>query len=253
MPRKKGSRELSGWALGINNLMTALRLSQEAFAAAVGVTPATVSYWLNGKKNPSAKYFFRMAQLSKTPEIAAPFLKAATEQAGFDQAGITPMFGGQRKSIQSVRLRGFGYVGGDAVGIPLLKDAAAAGQPRQIDEREVQETLPMPRSLCPHPDSIVCVRVEGDSMSPFLEAGYIVAVDTSQFDYRKLVKQMVAARDPEGGVTIKWLRKSGKEFMLVPQRTSPRHEPVLLTRDGDMVSEWAIVGQVIWWIGMPPK
>jgi hypothetical protein len=62
---------------------------------------------------------------------------------------------------------------------------------------------------------------------------------------------MVAARGPEGGVTIKWLRKVGKDLLLIPQNTSKRHQPVILTRGGEEGSGWHIVGKVLWWIGMP--
>lgn len=82
-------------------------------------------------------------------------------------------------------------------------------------------------------------------MSPILEDDFIVAIDTSQTDGRKLVDQMVAAGDPEGGVTVKWLRRSGKSFMLVPQHTSVRHNPVVLEPG------WRIIGRVLFWIGKP--
>jgi SOS-response transcriptional repressor LexA len=145
-----------------------------------------------------------------------------------------------------------GYIGGDAVGVRLLKDPAAAGTPRAINEKDVDEVLPLPKSLCPNADHLVCIRVEGDSMSPILEAGYIVAIDTSQVDPRRLHGNMVAARAPDGGVTIKWLRKSGKDLMLIPQHTSMRHQPVVLPATEED-HEWGIVGRVLWWLGTPPK
>lgn len=253
MPRKSSAPSTPDWALKINRLRQKLKLERAGFAALFGVSEMTVSNWLTGRKHPKPAILFRMAQMATTEEEAAPFLKLFAERAGADSAGITSMWGPQKKSVQSVKRADFGYVGGDAVAIPLLKDAAAAGQPRQINEKEIAESLPLPRSLCPHPESIVCIRVEGDSMSPFLEAGYIAAIDTSLRERRRLYGRMVAARDPEGGVTIKWLRKTGKDELLLSQRTSPRHQPVILTRDGEEGGGWAIIGEVIWWIGMPPK
>jgi hypothetical protein len=47
-----------------------------------------------------------------------------------------------------------------------------------------------------------------------------VLIDLTQKDPKRLVNDMVAARDAEGGVTIKWLRKIGNYYMLVPQHTS---------------------------------
>ncbi|HEX7289473.1 MAG TPA: S24 family peptidase [Candidatus Angelobacter sp.] len=158
-----------------------------------------------------------------------------------------------KKPVVGTRRAGKGALVSEAVQIPLLKDAAAAGTPRQMQEGEFDEILPLPASLCPHPDKIICFRIAGDSMSPILEEGYIVAVDTAQQDHAHLHGQMVAARDPEGGVTVKWLRRVGRDWMLVPQHTSKRHQPVILTREGseDGEASWQIVGKVLWWIGMP--
>ena len=131
--------------------------------------------------------------------------------------------------------------------IPLLHDAAAAGSPRLVEESEVDDMIVARTSMCPHPGKTVCIRVSGDSMSPILENGYIVAIDTAETDHRRLYNHMVAARDPEGGVTIKWFRNHGGEEMLIPQHTSTRYPPVLIGRD-----QWKIIGKVLWWIGMPP-
>jgi SOS-response transcriptional repressor LexA len=133
----------------------------------------------------------------------------------------------------------------ETVAIPLLKDAAAAGLPRLIQEREIAEKLLLPRKWFPDAQAVRCIRVKGDSMSPILEDDYIVAIDTTQADPRKLVGQMVAAGDPEGGVTVKWLRRTGSNLILVPQHTSVRHNPVVLEPG------WRIIGRVLFWIGKP--
>lgn len=135
----------------------------------------------------------------------------------------------------------------EIISVPLLKDAAAAGEPR-INYDEIEDFLPMPRSLCPHPDSTRCVKVKGSSMLPIIRDGDIAAVDVSRREARELIGDMVAAGNPEGGVTLKWLRKSGSQYLLVPQHTSPRFNPVVLSED----KRWRIIGRVIWWIGFPP-
>jgi phage repressor protein C with HTH and peptisase S24 domain len=113
----------------------------------------------------------------------------------------------------------------------------------------IESYIEFPAAWCPKPQNCVAIRVTGDSMSPILEEGYVVLIDLTQKDPKRLVNEMVAARDSEGGVTIKWLRKIGKYFMLVPQHTSQRHEPQMIESDDD----WAVVGKVIRWIGEPPK
>lgn len=84
-------------------------------------------------------------------------------------------------------------------------------------------------------------------MSPTLEEGYVVIVDTAQREARRLRGQMVVARK-DGEVTVKWLREMRKRYLLVPQHTSPRFEIQELSEDDG----WALVGVVIHWIGFPP-
>jgi SOS-response transcriptional repressor LexA len=184
------------------------------------------------------------------PEIPLLLKRASDISGSFQVPGYEPMIG-KRKPAAGTRGVKFSKLSSHAVEIPLLKDPASTGSPRQIDEGDIEDYMPLPGSLCPNPDATVCIKVVGDSMSPMLEDGYIVAVDTAQTDRARLHGQMVAARDPEGGVTIKWLRLSGRQEILLPQHTSKRHQPVILSSSEDDESGWAVVGRVLWWIGMP--
>lgn len=131
--------------------------------------------------------------------------------------------------------------------IPILRDSAAAGTARIIDEREIDFTLLFPPRLLPAGGKLVGFKITGDSMSPILETGYVVLIDITQRDPAKLVDRMVAASN-EHGVTIKWLRKQDDIYLLVPQNTSPRHPVRVITSHGG----WSIVGEVVKWIGAPP-
>lgn len=251
---KEGSRvlQLPQWALQVVNLRKSQRLTQQAFAAKLNVTQTSVSSWESGTKEPKPEMYFRMAKIWPQAEQVPFLLKRAADISGaFQIPGLDKMLGQSKKPVRSTRQAKFGRFSNEAVEIPLLKDAAAAGTPRQVQEREIEDMLPMPESLCPHPDSIVCIRVEGDSMSPVLEPGYIVAVDTAETDRARLYNQMVAARDPEGGVTIKWFRKSGNSEMLIPNHTSKRHQPVVIVAAAEGEQGWSIIGKVLWWIGIP--
>ena len=84
-------------------------------------------------------------------------------------------------------------------------------------------------------------------MAPVVGDGYIVIVDVSRRDPKKLVERMVAAREGDG-VTIKWLRRDGDTYLLVPQHVTPRHQVRIMRQEGD----FSIVGEVIKWIGQPP-
>ena len=83
-------------------------------------------------------------------------------------------------------------------------------------------------------------------MSPMLEEGYIALIDVAQKTAGKLIGRMVAARE-EDGITIKWLRREGDLYLLVPQNA--RHPIRVIKPDGD----FSIVGKVVKWIGEPPN
>jgi SOS-response transcriptional repressor LexA len=135
----------------------------------------------------------------------------------------------------------------DAVAVPLLLDSSGAGSPRLIEEAQIERIVIADRYDCPHPQHTTCIRVSGRSMYPVLDDGYIVAVDTFVDDPESLIERMVVARDPDGGITVKWLRKVGDDYMLIPQHVSPEYSPSLISRGPG----WKIVGEVIWWIGKP--
>jgi SOS-response transcriptional repressor LexA len=192
--------------------------------------------------DPACWYFWEQIGLTKSDVARAiPDLEERLYSRAPLKIDVVAAPGATRQGTMQLKKRP------DAVGVPLLRDAAAAGSPRMIEQAEVEDTLVIPRRWCPHPENTTCIRVSGRSMYPVLDDGYIVAVDTFLVEFSHLVERMVAARDPEGGITIKWLRKVGDDYMLIPQHTSPEYPPALISREPG----WKIVGEVIWWIGKP--
>lgn len=229
--------------------------SVRELAALLGVSHMAVHRWESGFQ-PDERGFIQLAKAAPE-QMRWAFL----EKAGLSKSDILtflpeqPLASASRPPprIEVTAPAGAGAKGlrlkkkGDYVAIPLLRDSAAAGEPRMIDERQVEDLVIVRGSLCPNPDETVCVKVSGDSMSPILLDGYIAAVDTTATERSSLYRQMVAALGPTGGCTIKWLRKSGKYEMLVPQHTTPNYDPIVITGSAD----WRIIGKVLWWIGFP--
>jgi SOS-response transcriptional repressor LexA len=211
----------------IKQLRKNLGLTQPELAKTCGVSQVAVSHWERSTAVPTAQILLVLARLDSDHR-----------EWWLARAGMRP---------EDLEARG-GEAGPSFRSVPLLKDAVAAGTPRAIDETQILNRLPIPSDWLPPGGHIVAVRVDGDSMSPIIEAGYVVLIDTSQRDPKKLVKEMVAARE-EDGVTIKWLRKDGPHYLLVPQHTSPRNPVRVLSPEGD----FGIVGKVLKWIGQPPK
>jgi transcriptional regulator with XRE-family HTH domain len=230
-------------------------LSVEAFARSIGVSHMTVYRWETG-----ANHLFKPSHLSALVDMAPQERKwLFLERLGISRdqliegakASGSPinveMSVSAPSSASAAKLE---KRRDDLIAVGVLRDAAAAGQPRFINEKDIESFILVPNSkeFAPHPSSLIAVKIKGDSMSPFLDDGYIAVIDTAETSRKSLYNEMVAARDPDGGVTIKWLRNNGKEEILMPQHTAIRHQPVIISGNDD----WKIIGKVVWWVGKPP-
>ena len=195
--------------------------TQLQLAQLLGTSQATVARWEKGTDSPPGPAFAAIADL--VTEDQRPFW--------LDLAGLPVP---ERQTPTHARE------------VPLLKDPAAAGTPRVLDENEIEAVIPFPRDWLPRGGKLYAVRVAGDSMSPILNDGYVVLIDTTQRDPKKLVEKMVAAREGDG-VTIKWLRHADGVYMLQPQHSSARHQVRVMKSESDH----SIVGAVVMWIGQP--
>lgn len=240
------------WAKEIAALRKQMGLNQSQFADKLRVTQATVSDWENGKHEPQIESYIELANNAEDKSAREFFLD---QVPGIVGRGLRHGRGMLQPAVRVDVVPATGTLDGqrlrkapDAVAITLLRDSAAAGEPREIERAEIEDTLVMPYRMCPHPEHTVCIRVVGDSMSPVLEDGYIVAVDLLQQELRALYGKMVAARSPSGGVTIKWFVKAGEDRILMPQNIE-KHQPLKINKEPG----WKILGRVLWWIGEPQK
>jgi len=174
-------------------------MTQKQLAEALGISQVAVSRWEKGVDRPSGQALIALGRLAPDSE----------KHWWFEQGGVKPH---DLRNEEAVDDR-------DLTLVPLLKDAVAAGTPRQVDENEIERRIPMLKEWLPRSGKIVALKVSGDSMDPIIQHGHIVLVDTTMRDATKLVEKMVAAREGDG-VTIKWLRKDGPHYMLVPQHTA---------------------------------
>jgi SOS-response transcriptional repressor LexA len=133
------------------------------------------------------------------------------------------------------------------VAIPLLPvQAGTAGfDGDTIDLAEVppESVLAAPAEWCPNLPYTVCLRVKGNSMSPLILDGYIIAVDTSEISHDKLVGQIVVASHKQKGLLVSRLIRFERTDALVSDRRE--YESVPVTPG----SEWRILGKVLWWTG----
>jgi SOS-response transcriptional repressor LexA len=223
----------------IKDLRKRLGVKQRGLAALVGVTQPSVSQWEVGDSEPKVPSYSKLAELSPDDALAKYFLERIAKLS----PGLRDVIdrAAQKKEVRPARPRRVGRV--EVAQVPLLNDAAAAGVPRIIRDEEIDRWLAFPSEWLPHAESTRCLKVTGDSMSPVLEEGSVVVIDTQEREAGALIGKMVAAQDSEGAVTIKWLRKVGQEYILMAEHTSLRHNPIIM-RPG-----WKIVGRVLFWVG----
>ena len=190
-------------------------------AEALSVTQGQVAKWEGKKQTPPGQVFAALARIAPEDEQAM----------WLEMAGVKV----QAELPKLTRT------------IPILRDAAAAGTPRAIDESEIEETLAIPQQWLGKGGAIYGVRIQGESMSPILESGFLVLIDVARRDPKYLAGKMVAARNGDG-VTVKWLRKQSDDlYLLVPQNTAPQF-PIVAMQAGD---GWSIVGEIVMWLGTP--
>ena len=215
----------------VRNLRKTLGMTQIDFAKSVGVDQGAVTNWELGKRNPSPEFLLRIAALTTDENLKRQLLEAS---------GLADFVAKSEPKSSTADY--------PTLSIRLLRDPAAAGTPRMVDEREVERLLVLPRFMFPDAaGEIVAIRVKGDSMTPMIMPRSIVYIDLSQREPKRLVGAIVAAR-VDGGVTIKLLRRSRNIYMLVPYHISLRHEVTPLS---DLEND-AIIGKVLGWYSEPP-
>jgi len=136
------------------------------------------------------------------------------------------------------------------VAIPLLKTVAAShGEEGDgemyLHDAPVESMIAAPKDWCPNSASTSCLRVRGNSMSPLIHDGYILAVDSAQTDIQDLNNKIVVASHRDKGLSVSRLRQY--DHTIVLQSENPNYESITLTG-----TKWKIVAKVLWWIGKAP-
>ncbi|HXE75359.1 MAG TPA: XRE family transcriptional regulator [Candidatus Xenobia bacterium] len=244
------------WPSKIKQLRDSLGLSQEQLARRLEVTKKTIAEWEQARQVPSAERALQLARLAAPGELRRWLIRQALDRIGADEGLLEDALGARRRGRQaplpvaglrvipsadlSDRFRALEGLS-DFVPIPLLRDAAAAGSPREISEEDIEGYAMIQYAWCPNPAEFTCVRVRGASMSPILLDGAVVAIDHLQRDPQALHQKMVAAR-VEDGVTIKWLNlQPDGSLLLVPENKNYPAIPLPRTPTNP------IVGLVAWW------
>ena len=132
------------------------------------------------------------------------------------------------------------------VQVPVLRDEAAAGSPREINERDIESFIAVPSKFAPKGMGAYSgIYIRGDSMEPVLRDHFIVVVDHTERDPSRLRGRMVAAL-AQGGVLVKWLARETRGDRLVLRSENPAYEDIVL----ESPETNPIIGDVVFWWGI---
>lgn len=246
------------WAIKVLVLRERLNLNQTAFGQMLQCSAMAVSRWERGVQQPPSRSYIEIGNIAGDPGCWYFW-----ERAGFRREHIMSMLPEMRRALRQAHAHAFEFVPGKSgkgkssqnerfVAIPLRKIVAATlGEKKRDDishlhDARIESTIVAPKSWCPNPSSMSCLRVQGRSMAPTIHDGYILAVDSSQIDKRKLDGKIVIARNNESGLTVSRFRRYDQTEVLQPD--DPQYAAVTLGRK----NEWTILAKVLWWIGNAP-
>jgi hypothetical protein len=250
--------QLPDWARRISKLRQRLGLSQAALGAKLRYSPIAVSRWERGVKEPPAHCWIQLGNIAGGPDSWWFWSRAGLKAS--DVLQVLPSARGvlktRRPKLQIV-VAGGGKKArkltnrSKLVAIPVLPiHAATRGEKGDhhlnFDRASADMMVAAPQIWCPHPDDTSCLRVKGSSMSPSINDGDIVAVDTFETDSSTLNGKVVVAWHKEHGLSLaRFRRLDGMETLESENR---EYEPIVFGKD----RAWKIIGEVVWLLRRTP-
>ena len=237
------------YARRIKNLRAALQLTQHALAERLHVRPQVVASWEQGRREPSASSYRRLADLAPPKEawffleqigVTKQLVRAKwPEQASRHSSKASPATPRVTTRIRMAEVSKMPFVQ-----IPLLRENRPA-TPREIAADDIESVIAVPTSLLSDkPDAYVGIRQRGDSMAPVLHNRFIVVVDQTNRDPARLAGRMGGIW-AEGGLLVRGVETGSdpRQWVLRPEN------PVYPTVSLDAAATEQILGDVVFWWG----
>ncbi len=243
----------SEWVDRIRRLLTDLKLSQAGLAERLGISPPTVSRWLQGRHEPTAESYVALGNLARPNEGMYFWERAGLDASGLKESGVIKDLTSAQVDLRDFKLvaskRVSRHLGpkGNAVAIPLL-NATAYGdrippyENVSLSQVEVEDILLAPLGWCPHPENMIGMHLAGDSMLPAIAPGSILFVDTAAKDRDQLNQKIAVVSHRDLGFKVaRFQRISGADLLV---SANYKYPPV----DVSNASKWKVFGEVLWWI-----
>jgi transcriptional regulator with XRE-family HTH domain len=252
MPRKSIGA-VPEWSRKILAFRQALKLTQAELGKRLKTSAMAVSRWERGDAEPPAAAYIRLGNIAddslcwffwgraglSTADVMRVLPTASRRLRQGRIASVQVVHAGATSSLESTSF----------VAVPILRVHAAtpgesAEEVSDLDQLKPEAMWAAPAEWCPNPGRTISLRVKGNSMSPLILDGYIIAVDTSDISRDDLVGQIVVA----------WNTKEKR--LLVSRLIRFDHTDALVSdqRENQSVSlangsSWRIIGRVLWWTG----
>jgi SOS-response transcriptional repressor LexA len=250
---KQARAVLPEWSQKIVDFRSSLKLSQSELGKQLGVSTMAVSRWERAIQQAPANIYIQLGNLAGDP-LCWYFWGCA----GLSTADVLRVLPAARRRMHEARFPNLRVVHAgsqrripstDFVAVPLLP--VRAGTPGEAGDKTVdleqvrpEAMLAAPMEWCPNPKSTICLRVRGNSMSPLILDGYIIAIDILDVHHDKLVGQIVVASNPARGLIVSRLIRFDHTDALVSDRRD--YESISLAPE----SGWQVIGKVLWWTGL---
>ena len=250
---RKSNQGLPEWSRKILTFRQTLKLTQGELGKRLETSAMAVSRWERGDAEPPADAYIRLGNIADDP-----LCWFFWERAGLSTADVMRVLPTASRRLRQGRVASVQVVHAGAVGsikpssfvaIPILPVRAATlgadgDEVSDLDQLKPEAIWAAPREWCPNPAATISLRVVGNSMSPLILDGYIIAVDTSDTSRDDLIGQIVVARNSkENRLLVSRLIRFDHTDALVSDQ---REQQSILLANG---SSWRIIGRVLWWTG----
>jgi transcriptional regulator with XRE-family HTH domain len=250
---RKSIRGVPEWSRKILTFRQTLKLTQGELGRRLKTSAMAVSRWERGDSEPPPDAYIRLGNIA-----GDPLCWFFWERAGLSTADVMRVLPAASRRLRQGRIATVQVVHAGAMGsvkpetfvaIPILPVRAATpgadgGEVPDLDQLRPAAIWAAPATWCPNPASTISLQVVGNSMSPLILDGYLIAIDTSDVSRDALVGQIVVARNAKDKrlLVSRLIRFDHTEALVSDQR---ENQSISLTNG----SSWRIIGRVLWWTG----
>jgi len=200
-------------------------ISQSDLAIKTGITPSSISDWLNGKYVPKQDKIFLLASaLSVRPS----YLLGYEDNEANTNDTITEI------PMDSIIFDDY---------FPLhYWSGLSAGSFEELIEAEPDSVVYVPITFQNKKKRLHAFKINGTSMNNVIPDGSIVVSEDNYNNAIKYTDGTIVVAFMDGTATVKRLYSSEDSITLSPDSTDKSHMPIIVSKDKELV----IIGKVIW-------